>query len=118
MGTGRQAIHRGSDNELMGFVEPIAGSTQWRPLTIFGGALGAESDRDAAIAAVLERGLSSLMEKWWFFSQADERWRRVQLLEVRPDAVRGLDTDNPEPSNTVRITGSDLTSMTLQTPSS
>lgn len=111
--TGKQPVYRGSDNEHVGYVEPTA--ERWRALTIFGGELSDHISRDDAVTTVVARGLASLTEKWWFYSQADRRWRRVQLVEVSPNSVRGQSSPYPQ-SDKVSISGAELATLTQNLP--
>jgi hypothetical protein len=61
-------------------------------------------------------GLSCLAQPWWYFSTAEQRWRRVQLIEVRPGSVRARNGPYPQGSETVHITEPDLSSLTLALP--
>jgi hypothetical protein len=117
MTAGRRPVHRRSDNELVGFIEPIhaEGAIEWRPLTVFGGQLGQSNDSDTAVATVIRRGLASLMEKWWFYSHDERRWRRVQLIEVRPESVRAQNGPYPD-SDKLVIKGTQLATLTLAEP--
>lgn len=111
--TGKQPVYRRSDNEHVGYVE--AAAERWRALTIFGGVLSDHISRDDAVTTVVARGLASLTEMWWFYSQADRRWRRIQLVEVSPDSVRGQDSPYPQ-SDKVSISGVELATMTQKLP--
>jgi imidazolonepropionase-like amidohydrolase len=72
------------DGELMGRVVPVAGG--WLPTTVFGAALGAVSDHDAAVETVRQEGLASLTETWW--ARTDGPWQEAVLTEAQPDRVR------------------------------
>jgi hypothetical protein len=111
----RQPVHREHDGELVGYVEP-AGSARWRALTLFGGVLAELDSYHEAVTMLNDRGLSCLAQRWWYFSTADQRWRRVQLIEVRPGSVRAHYGPYPQGFETVHITGADLSSLTLALP--
>ncbi|MBJ8344140.1 hypothetical protein [Antrihabitans sp. YC2-6] len=118
MTTRRQPVHRSADNELVGFVEPAHGSGPWRALTVFGGHIADAGDRDAAVGVVLDRGLASLTEQWWFYEHELRQWRRVQLSEVHTETVRGHNGPYPQWADKLTIRGADLASMTLTLPPS
>lgn len=111
----RQGVHREHDNELVGYVEPTS-SARWRALTLFGGLLAEFDTRHEAASELRSRGLTCLAQRWWYFSETDRRWRRVQLVDVRMGAVSARNGPYPQGSDTVRITGPELASLTLTLP--
>lgn len=82
-----------ASGELMGLLQP-AGDGRWVPATIFGAPLGPASDEATAESLVLERGLSSLADRWWVRMRVADEWRPAWLLEVKPDRLR-LRWDDP-----------------------
>ncbi len=78
--------------ELVGLLL-LAGGGAWVPATVFGAALGPATDEALAESLVLERGLSSLADRWWV-RVGDTAWRQAWLLEVKRDRIR-LRWDDP-----------------------
>lgn len=83
---GLEEVRRGSDGELEGYITP--GDGGWRALTVFGGHLATVGSRREAVDIVHRRGLSSLAERWHWWSRADGEWQVVLPQEASPGRVR------------------------------
>jgi len=82
-----EEVRRSSDGELEGFVRR-AGDGTFEARTVFHGLLGNARSRDEARAIVHARGLSSLAERWYWWSRATESWSVVLPQEVRAGVAR------------------------------
>jgi len=79
------AVRRSSDDELCGYVDARDG--RWLALTVFGAALGAHDDRDAAVDQVLRDGLASLADRWTLRNGATGDEEVVCIQEAGADTV-------------------------------
>ena len=84
-------VRREDDGELVGRL--LRAHDGWVPATVFGAALGPATDAVLAESLVLERGLSSLADRWWVRPTGGS-WHEAWLLEVKPDRLR-LRWDDP-----------------------
>jgi hypothetical protein len=82
----RVEVRRAQDDELEGYVQ--ASDAGWRALTVFGGLLATVGSAHEATEVVHGRGLSSLAERWFWWSRASRTWRVVVPQEASPRAVR------------------------------
>src|SRR5882762_10031047 len=90
-----QPYRRSSDNELIGYLVE-QDDVLVVPTTLVGTPLGAPQEKEAARSVLLDRGLSTLMRRWWCRLPArlsagmtpadsprpDWSWRAVLLVEV------------------------------------
>lgn len=81
-----EEVRRESDGELEGHV--TEGRDGWQALTVFGGHLATVADRLEAEAVVHQRGLSSLAERWYWWSRIAGAWQVVLPQEASPGRVR------------------------------
>jgi hypothetical protein len=80
-----EAVRRESDGELCGHVAQ-SDDGRWLALTVFGAALGAHDDRQAAIDQVSSEGLASLAERWTLRG-GDGEQQIVCIQEANADSV-------------------------------
>jgi hypothetical protein len=80
-----EEVRRTGDDELCGLVATRDG--QWCALTVFGAELGRHDSHDAAVAQVLDEGLTSLTERWTLRDAATGEEEVVCLQEVSSTAV-------------------------------
>jgi hypothetical protein len=85
-GAGAIEVRRPEDDELEGYVEAVGGA--WHALTLFGGLLAMVDTRTAAIEVVHRQGLTSLAERWYWWSRRRGGWRIVLPQEASPGRVR------------------------------
>lgn len=81
---------RRDDSELCGYVAEQSNETDratWRALTVFGGLLGERDDEASATNLVLERGLSSLADRWELHNLENGTEEVVLIVEASPGAV-------------------------------
>ena len=64
------------------------GDHGWRALSVFGGHLATVGSRREAADLVHRRGLSSLAERWHWWSRASGEWQVVLPQEASPGRVR------------------------------
>lgn len=83
-----EPIRRPGDDELVGFIQPGDVGPDWLALTVFGGESGRAATDVEARQIVLDRGLASLAERWYWHSRRTGRWEVVLPQEVRPGFVR------------------------------
>jgi hypothetical protein len=119
--TARTEVRRADDDELIGFVEPVADGS-WRALAVFGGLIAIASSQEAATAEVTSRGLAALAETWWF------RGEPAVLLEAAPDRVvarvGGIvamaavvgSSGSEDGHRTLALSGPELAELTLRRP--
>lgn len=85
-GAGLEEVRRAKDGELEGYIAP--GDDGWRALTVFGGHLATTGSRAEAADLVHRRGLSSLADRWHWWSRASGEWQVVLPQEASPGRVR------------------------------
>ncbi len=80
---------RRDDGELLGFVRPTDDG-RWAGLAVFGGTIGTRPTVAAARALVLEDGLASLADRWFYRPAGDGDWQVVRIQEAWPGRAVGV----------------------------
>jgi hypothetical protein len=86
MGGELEEVRRAADDELEGFVRQAAGG--FHGLTVFHGMIATASTADEARAIVHARGISSLAERWFWWSRGSGAWSVVLPQEASAGKVR------------------------------
>ena len=81
----RIPIYRESDQELVGFVIPVA--DHWRALTVFGGILATYETQQQATQHVVARGLKALSAHWQYYDVSAGTWHTCLIQEADPASV-------------------------------
>jgi hypothetical protein len=81
-----EEVRRERDGELEGFVADDGDG--WLALTVFHGVLATAETRHLAREVVHRLGLSSLAERWYWYSRHASEWRVVVPHEASPGRVR------------------------------
>jgi hypothetical protein len=79
-------IRRDHDGELEGYI--VADRDGWLALTVFHAVLGRTASQEAAREIVHRRGLTSLADRWFWYSRLAGEWQVVVPLEATPGRVR------------------------------
>lgn len=79
-------IRRTEDGELCGHVVQHDGT--WLALAVFGGVIGQHADANSAAQRVLDEGLASLAERWYYRATPADDWQIVCIQEASPSSVR------------------------------
>ena len=106
-------VYRKEDNELLGYLLPVAQSDLWLPATVFSYPLGkACSERDA-VSLLEDIGLGSLLDRWEFFDSDQEDWFSCTIVEADPDKIKITVSDfgYPDIYQTRTITKPDHTTV-------
>lgn len=95
---------RDEDDELLGYLCPVEGSTdRFVPVTVFGYPLADDGDEHGARQVLDSVGLSYLADRWLLTVDEHPYPVSVEIVEASPDQVRVKNVDFSYPADIGKI---------------